>query len=741
MRNAKYPLLRQIATLFMILSMMSMSVFTAAAAPGQSSNAPRAQAQSVEVCANLIDLGFLGVDGNLADAYVGLDVGALLPLVNAALALIDLDGLEVDVLAQVLAGGCAAEEGPDAGYLTVVVTDADGNIIPGATVAFDGIDESGTVSPGDGSFTTSTTYAPADYTFTASADGYVTQSGSISVIDGNAGTTVVLALAEVAPAPGYLTVVVTDADGNIIPGATVAFDGIDESGTVYPNDGSFTTSTTYAPDTYTFTASADGYVAQSGTVSVVDGNAGTTVVLALVVDPDPDAAVIDLTLCVALDLDEDGIITQAEIDAAITAGTLDVVVDADVIVALLAGGCDEFLNPVPAPTMGTVDVQKFYCDSVTAVEFDGDVADDCLTGAATFTFYLIGDGTDANDQLMVYENGFGSIDLVAGDYEVVEEGTQATATITVTAGETTTLVVENPGQAPAPRYGTVNASAFSCSNIDSVEFFSDNLSVMSRMLPTEEPACDPASALFTFYLVGDGTNAYEQLAIDGSGSIQLAPGTYEVVEENTQARVFIDVLPGDFTTLVINIPTGENAPGTSVNVVKYYCDTVIETEFLVVDAGTSNREELPGAPDCAPGAATFTFYLVGDGTDDNVQLEVNGAGTIGLLPGTYEVVEEGTLATYTITVVDGENTLLIVNNPMPEDGVVPGTPGDSGSESDGDTGSDSGKSESGKKAEGVKALPSTGSGHVADGQAWMLMAGAAVLSAVGFQITRRQTNS
>jgi hypothetical protein len=38
----------------------------------------------------------------------------------------------------------------------------------------------------------------------------------------------------------------------------------------------------------------------------------------------------------------------------------------------------------------------------------------------------------------------------------------------------------------------------------------------------------------------------------------------------------------------------------------------------------------------------------------------------------------------------------------------------------------------------LASLPGTGAGEAADSQAWMLMAGAAVLSTVAFQITRRE---
>jgi hypothetical protein len=297
----------------------------------------------------------------------------------------------------------------------------------------------------------------------------------------------------------------------------------------------------------------------------------------------------------------------------------------------------------------------------------------------------------------------------------------------------------NPGDAPAPRNGTVNLSKFYCSNITDVIFSSDTFMAMAAELPTFEPACEPGEATFTFYLVGDGTADYEQITIDGTGSIELAPGTYEVVEEGTLASVLLTVAAGDFITLDVQNPTGDYEPGSSVNVVKFYCDTVTETEFLAYGYGQgAEREQLPGAPDCVPGSATFTFYLVGDGTADYAQLHVDGSGTIGLEPGSYEVVEEETQAKFTLEVLDGENTVLFVNNPMPDDGEVP----DDGDHDDGDTPSKPDDKSADKKdtsTGGVTKLPSTGSGTSdSTGALALAAAAAAALSGAGAFTLRKK---
>lgn len=101
----------------------------------------------------------------------------------------------------------------------------------------------------------------------------------------------------------------------------------------------------------------------------------------------------------------------------------------------------------PDPGMGSVEITKVYCDDLDDVVFGADVdaiGEDCEAGPATFSFYLIGDGTADYTQIEVDESGTDAVDLLAGEYEVVEEGTQAKTTIEVFVNEPTTLVVQNP---------------------------------------------------------------------------------------------------------------------------------------------------------------------------------------------------------------------------------------------------------------------------------------------------------
>lgn len=240
------------------------------------------------------------------------------------------------------------------------------------------------------------------------------------------------------------------------------------------------------------------------------------------------------------------------------------------------------VTPDPS-TEATVNIAKFYCDGLDDVVWQGGGAvaaaadiptseGDCTPGTATFTFYFVGDQTNAYAQVVVYGNG--SVGLPAGEYEVVEEETQARTTISVYDGEIYVLVVSNPtGNFPTPDpegNGTVNIAKFYCDGIDDPIFLSapvggidaDAAEVNDGGIPTSAGQCWPGYATLTFYLVGDGTNAYAQVEVDGTATIGLPDGEYEVVEEETQARALIEVIQGRITTLVVLNPAGDQPTPT-----------------------------------------------------------------------------------------------------------------------------------------------------------------------------------
>ncbi|HEV2073107.1 MAG TPA: hypothetical protein VGR29_05635 [Thermomicrobiales bacterium] len=117
--------------------------------------------------------------------------------------------------------------------------------------------------------------------------------------------------------------------------------------------------------------------------------------------------------------------------------------------------------------------------------------------------------------------------------------------------------------------------------------------------------------------------------------------------------------------LGVMLSAGAQGGGTgTVIVLKYYCTYLDETALV----------EAIEIDQCSPGAATFTFYLVGDGTNDFEQLNVSGAGrgSIELPVGEYEVVEEGSQTHFMVNVLAGTNVQLLIANPSIE--VVPTDP-------------------------------------------------------------------
>ena len=65
MRSPRFKFLRVFAVLAVVASMVGAFAPSLIAAPASQSDAPRAQAQSAEVCVALLDAGIIGADGEL----------------------------------------------------------------------------------------------------------------------------------------------------------------------------------------------------------------------------------------------------------------------------------------------------------------------------------------------------------------------------------------------------------------------------------------------------------------------------------------------------------------------------------------------------------------------------------------------------------------------------------------------------------------------------------------------------
>jgi hypothetical protein len=192
---------------------------------------------------------------------------------------------------------------------------------------------------------------------------------------------------------------------------------------------------------------------------------------------------------------------------------------------------------------GTVRVLKYYCTYLdTTLQLEAIDANECTPGPGTFTFYRVGDGTNEFRQLVVGAGGDASITLPIGEYEVVEEGTQTFFAVTVNVAQTTQLLVGNPAvdvvpTEPPATTGTVTVQNYYCTYLEET--------LLVEAIDVNE--CSPGAATFTFYLVGDGTNAFKQVTTgaNGQGVIELAVGTYDMVAEETQTHFTLNVIAGE----------------------------------------------------------------------------------------------------------------------------------------------------------------------------------------------------
>jgi hypothetical protein len=325
---------------------------------------------------------------------------------------------------------------------------------------------------------------------------------------------------------------------------------------------------------------------------------------------------VTLALCVTLDAHADLIVTEVEAGAVVDLG-LDLNSDGTIDgldVALADADCDALLAAPPdADGDGVADADDNCVNAPNPdqADTDGDGAGDVCDGmpggpvvappAGDLTAAVCAN-VDGNDFVSADEatalgidlNGDGVID--AADFATAADGCgavlvpslplnvqicldlDANGDATVDETEAAALVVDLNGDlvvdatdqaiavadcgtllAPLPPdglgSGTIAVSAFACANVTAVVFSVDGG-------PTDDAACVPGYGLFTFYLAGDGTNAFAQLEVNGTGSLALPTGAYEVVEESSQARVFIEVVDSGALNLAALIPAGvAPAPG------------------------------------------------------------------------------------------------------------------------------------------------------------------------------------
>lgn len=207
---------------------------------------------------------------------------------------------------------------------------------------------------------------------------------------------------------------------------------------------------------------------------------------------------------------------------------------------------------------------------------------------------------------------------------------------------------------PEVATGTAALTVVECSSISSH-------GVMSS-IPAD---CVTAGGLFTFYLRDDGSADFEQLLVpesDGLGSLNLTPGVYEVVEENTQTHFEMTVTSGVTTQTIFGFASGilpEEQP-SRLSITSLVCVNYEAASFIVFD-GTVPAE-------CTQvGGDVFSLYMYDDGTDDFVQVtsSATNAAYIDLMPGRYELVHEGSQMSTELVINSGSDISMAFTLPAP----------------------------------------------------------------------------
>lgn len=186
--------------------------------------------------------------------------------------------------------------------------------------------------------------------------------------------------------------------------------------------------------------------------------------------------------------------------------------------------------------------------------------------------------------------------------------------------------------------------------------------------------CVNAGGSFTFYMRGDGTADYTQLLVletDGLGNINLNPGDYEVVEENTQTHFDLTVTADETTQATFAFASGIIPEPDTVRlyITSLVCVNYEAASFISFDGNVP-------AECTRVGNDVFTLYMYGDGTDDYVQVVSSGSGPayIDLLPGRYLIVHEATQMSSDLMLDAGSDYSMAFTLPAPVDNGPPETP-------------------------------------------------------------------
>lgn len=194
----------------------------------------------------------------------------------------------------------------------------------------------------------------------------------------------------------------------------------------------------------------------------------------------------------------------------------------------------------------------------------------------------------------------------------------------------------------AQSVGTINAQVQNCTNLG-----------YQGPMAAADPACEPGSADFAFYLHGDGTDESWTLSVNDTASMELQAGLYDVWTPG--GSIFNVTVPENGAVSFVYGFSVQAPPPVvetaTLTVNTYACTGVTGAPIALVDIG----------PDCTQIGTNLDFYLWGDGTDDswNLTTSADGPVSIDLPVGGYEVVNTTSWATLGAQVPSGGGTLNI----------------------------------------------------------------------------------
>ena len=247
--------------------------------------------------------------------------------------------------------------------------------------------------------------------------------------------------------------------------------------------------------------------------------------------------------------------------------------------------------------------------------------------------------------------------------DVATETPTQTATATEVMTETPTVVVtESPTAAvtetPAPE-GTVELDKLVCpaedDSIDYTVFGPFSFNARTADPPQRPESCEEGAGFsFTVTNTDDGTET--TLTTNDLGIVEesLPAGNYTITEDGAEGDegASFTVAEGQTTAIIVINNIGEEKG--QVKLLKLFCegDPADGPAFFIEGEG-----DVPSATGCEPGAASFTIG------DEMYDVDESGALGFNLPFGTYTITEEGSEASATFEVKEGEliTTIIVFN--------------------------------------------------------------------------------